>query len=46
MSRIGKLPIELNKGVEVNIQQNNEVIVKCDGKVLKVLVKPVINVQV
>ncbi len=46
MSRIGKLPIELKKGVEVNVQQNNEVIVKCDGKVLKVLVKPVINIQV
>ena len=45
MSRIGKMPIELKQGVEVNIQANNEVILKCGGNTLKVPVKPVINVK-
>lgn len=45
MSRIGKMPIELKTGVEVNIQANNEVVVKCGANTLKVVVNPVIDVK-
>ncbi len=46
MSRIGKLPVQIIKGVEVSISPDNEVSVKSAQKVLKILVNPVINVQV
>jgi len=46
MSRIGKLPIEISKGVDVNISPDNEVSVKSGAKKLNVQVNSVINVQV
>lgn len=46
MSRIGKLPIEIIKGVDISISSDNEIAVKCAKNVLKVSVKPVINVKV
>ena len=46
MSRIGKLPVQIIKGVEVSISPDNEVSVKSAQKVLKIPVNPVINVQV
>jgi len=45
MSRIGKMPIELRAGVEVDIQADNEVLVKSGGNTLKVAVSPVIDVR-
>lgn len=46
MSRIGKLPIKIIKGVEVAVSPTNEVSVKSGQNVLKIQVNPVINVQV
>ena len=46
MSRIGKLPVEITSGVEVQISPENEVRVQSAGKFLKIPVQPVIQVQV
>lgn len=46
MSRIGKLPIEIIKGMEVSISSDNEVAIKLAQNILKVPVKPIISVQV
>ncbi|MDE0519017.1 MAG: 50S ribosomal protein L6 [Oligoflexia bacterium] len=46
MSRIGRLPVEITKGVEVTISPDNEVSIKSAQKLLKVQVNSVINVQV
>ena len=46
MSRIGKLPITITQGVEVQVSPENEVRVQSAGKFLKIPVQPVIDVQV
>ncbi len=45
MSRIGKLPITIPQGVEVNISDNNIVTVKGKLGILKQAVDPAINVK-
>ncbi len=46
MSRIGKLPVKIAQGMEVNVSPENEVRVHLAGKFLKIPVQPVIQVQV
>lgn len=46
MSRIGKMPVALSEGLEVQIASNNEVCLKKNGKELKILVRPEIEVNV
>ena len=46
MSRIGKLPVEIAKDVNVTIQTDNKVVLKKGGQTLQVSVKPVINVEI
>ena len=46
MSRIGKMPVELRDGLEVQVAESNEVRLKKQGKELKVLVRPEIEVIV
>ncbi len=46
MSRIGKMPVSLSEGLEVQVTSNNEVCLKKQGKELKVLVRPEIEVSV
>ena len=46
MSRIGKMPVSLTEGLEVQIASNNEVCLKKQGKELKISVRPEIEVNV
>ena len=46
MSRIGKMPVSLSEGLEVQVADNNEVCLKRQGKELKILVRPEIEVNV
>ena len=46
MSRIGKMPVSLSEGLEVQVADNNEVCLKKKGKELKILVRPEIEVRV
>ena len=46
MSRIGKLPVKIAGGVQVNVQPDNKVCVQSGGKVLTIPVNPVIKVSV
>ena len=46
MSRIGKMPVALTEGLEVQKTSNNEVCLKKQGKELKILVRPEIEINV
>ena len=46
MSRIGKLPVAISQGMEVQVSPENEVHIQSAGKFLKIPVQPVIQVQV
>ncbi len=46
MSRIGKKPVTIVSGVEVQVSKDNEVSVKSAQTLLKISVNPVISVQV
>ncbi len=46
MSRIGKMPVSLSEGLEVQVTDSNEVCLKKKGKELRILVRPEIDVNV